>query len=415
MSVRDVLIVGGGPAGLATAIASRHHRPRLPGCRERRLVDAIFRFPSHMVFFTTPELLEIGGLPLTTPYEKPTQARGAALLPQGRGHLPAAGGLSRGGDRGRTRTAMAMTRIFVVETRSGRGSAASARRAHVVLAIGYYDRPNRLGVPGEDLPHVAHYYGEPHPYYRQRVVIVGGKNSAAKRRSNCYRAGAHVTLVHRGAALRRLGQVLGAARHRESHQGGIDRGAVRDASWRSVRPRVVVRRTGEARPRKIPAERVLLLTGYHADAGFLRGAGVELNPRRHPRHDAVTFETNVPNLFVAGGAARRQAHRHHLHRERPFSRRAGGHGLSRAPRPAAPADRDQADAPRSRRRRQPRSLRARGPAHEPAHPPQHRRGVRLRPQPRRRVLLRDGVPRRHRPRAPRAAVGPQPRIAWSTS
>ena len=122
--------------------------------------------------------------------------------------------------------------VFAVTTRSDRGVQRVRHARHVVFAIGYFDHPVMLGVPGEDLPHVHHYYGEPHPYYRQRVVIVGGGNSAAESALEMYRAGAHVTMVHRGPTLKSHDQVLGATRHREPHQGRIDCCAVQRVSDR---------------------------------------------------------------------------------------------------------------------------------------------------------------------------------------
>ena len=155
------------------------------------LVNSIFRFPRNMTFFTTPDLLEIGGLPFVTPYEKPTQWEALRYYRRVDRHLrPAASPWARRSAR--------------IERDGGGFRAARRRAAHdrraatVVLATGYYDHPNRLGIPGEDLPHVSHYYDEPHPFYRKRVVVVGGKNSAAIAALELLRAGAHVTLVHRG-------------------------------------------------------------------------------------------------------------------------------------------------------------------------------------------------------------------------
>ena len=159
------------------------------------LVNSIFHFPTHMVFFTTPELLEIGGLPLTTPFEKPTR-------------LEALRYYRRVVDTYALQIAfhervVAIDRdaegIFTVTTRTDRGVQRVREARAVVLAIGYSDNPNFLGIPGEDLPHVNHYFTESHPYYRQRVVVVGGKNSAAEASLEMFRAGVHVTLVHRHA------------------------------------------------------------------------------------------------------------------------------------------------------------------------------------------------------------------------
>ncbi|MEQ1913434.1 MAG: NAD(P)-binding domain-containing protein, partial [Vicinamibacterales bacterium] len=174
MPIRDVLIIGAGPSGLATAIAAKQLGLDYVVVEKEILVNSIFNFPTHMVFFTTPELLEIGGLPLTTPYDKPTRLEALRYYRkvvdtyqlQIAFHEQVVE-IEREGE------------IFVVTTES-KGSRRVREARAVVLAIGYFDRPNYLGVPGEDLPHVSHYYSDAHPYYRQRVVVVGGKNGAAE-------------------------------------------------------------------------------------------------------------------------------------------------------------------------------------------------------------------------------------------
>lgn len=299
MPARDVLIVGGGPSGLATAIACRHHGLDYQVLEQGALVDAIARFPTNMVFFTTPELLEVGGVPLTTPYEKPTRAEALryyrkvtdvfqlqvslheqvlAVEPDGHGD----------------------ERLFAVATRSRLGVERVRHARAVVLAMGYYGLPNLLGVPGEHLPHVSHYYSEPHPYYRQRVVIVGGKNSACEAALELYRNGAHVTMVHRG-------ETLGDSVKywvRPDIDNRIKEGtiAARFATRVvEIRPTEVVVETGSG-CETIAADSVLLLTGYRADPAFLRGIGIEVDvDTLVPRYDADTFETNVANVFIAGG------------------------------------------------------------------------------------------------------------------
>jgi thioredoxin reductase (NADPH) len=299
MPARDVLIVGAGPSGLATAIACRHHGLDYQVLEQGTLVDAVARFPTNMVFFTTPELLEIGGVPLTTPFEKPTRAEALryyrkvtdvfqlqvamheavlAIEPEGNGD----------------------DRRFVVQSRSRLGVERVREVRAVVLAMGYYGLPNLLGVPGEDLPHVSHYYGEAHTYYRERVVIVGGKNSACEAALELYRNGAHVTMVHRGAALGDSVKYW----VRPDIENRIKEGTIAARfSTRivEIRPTEVVVESADGRE-TIPADGVLLLTGYRADPAFLRAVGITLDPETLvPAHDPQTFETNVPNVFIAGG------------------------------------------------------------------------------------------------------------------
>lgn len=301
MSRRDVLIVGAGPAGLATAIAARQLGLDYQVVEQGSITDAIYRYPTHMSFFTTPELLEIGGMPLVTPYEKPTRLEALRYYRK----VVEAYQLQIALHEQVTSVSAADTPdgpVFEVESRGRLGQTRVRSSRAVVLAMGYFDHPNLLGVPGEDLPHVSHYYREAHPYYRQRVVVVGGKNSACETALELYRAGAHVTLVHRGATLGESVKYW----VRPDIENRIRNGSI--PAWFStevveIRPtEVLVRRVGQAGTEAIPAEGVLLLTGYHADAAFLRRAGVDVDPESLvPSHDVHTFETNVPNLFIAGG------------------------------------------------------------------------------------------------------------------
>jgi len=293
--LHDLLIVGAGPSGLATAIAAKQHGLNALVVEKGVLVNSIFRFPTHMVFFTTPELLEIGGLPLVSPYEKPTRLEALRYYRRvvDTLALPVVYGetideVERGADG-----------VFTVVTSAGPVRRVRQARA-VVLAIGYYERPNRLGVPGEDLPHVSHFYSEAHPYYRRRVVIVGGKNSAAEAALELFRAGAQVTLVHRRAA---LGDSI-KYWVRPDIENRIREGSVParfETRVVEITPRsVIVERHGVRD--ELPADDVLLLTGYHPDVDLMRRAGIECDVETlAPTMNPETFETNVPNLFLAGG------------------------------------------------------------------------------------------------------------------
>jgi thioredoxin reductase (NADPH) len=296
MSVYDVLIVGAGPAGLAAAIAAREHGLDYVVLEKGALVNSIFHFPTHMVFFTTPELLEIGGLPFVSPFEKPTRVEALRYYRRvvDSLQLRVELGITVCGVERREQDG-----LFLVHTKVDEAPAVRRARA-VILAIGYYDHPNLLGVPGEDLSGVSHYYGEAHPFYRKEVVIVGGGNSAVEAALELYRAGAKVTLVHRNAAFNRSIKywVLPDLENR------IKEGSIAARMNRRVveiRPgEIVVDHEGTLE--SLPADQVFLLTGYRTDAALLQRAGVEVDACTWiPAHNPETYETSVPNLFLAGG------------------------------------------------------------------------------------------------------------------
>jgi thioredoxin reductase (NADPH) len=298
MPVRDLIIVGAGPSGLSAAIAAKQRGLDYQVLEQGLLVNSIFNFPPQMVFFTTPELLEIGGLPFVSPYEKPTRVEALRYYRR----VVDAFDLQISFHE----TVLSIEReaddVFALETRSGHGVRRARHARHVIFAIGYYDHPNRLNVPGEDLPHVFHYYQEPHPFYRQRVVIVGGGNSAAESALELYRAGAQVTIVHRGPELKSTIKYW----VRPDIDNRIKAGSIAahfDTCLVEIQPTaVVIRAGGTGRDETLPADAVFLLTGYRADSELMTRAGVELNAREAPVCDPETFETNVKGLFVAGGA-----------------------------------------------------------------------------------------------------------------
>ena len=305
MSLRDVIVIGAGPSGLSAAFAAKRRGLDYQVLEQGVLVNSIYRFPPHMVFFTTPELLEIGGLPFVSPYEKPTRLEALRYyrkvvdtfdLQIAYDETVTSVELEKAGRAGEA----GGEDFFSIETRSSRGVRRSRDARTVIFATGYYDHPVMLNIPGEDLPHVNHFYTDPHPFYRKRVVVVGGGNSAAEAALELYRAGASVTLVHRGPEMKSTIKYW----VRPDVENRFKEGSIAtrfNSLVQEIRPTSIIVQTKDG-TEELSADAVFLLVGYRADTDLFVRAGVQLTEREGPVHDTETFETNVPGLYVAGGA-----------------------------------------------------------------------------------------------------------------
>jgi bacillithiol disulfide reductase len=294
METYDLLCIGAGPTGLACAIEARRAGMRPLVIDKGCLCNSIFNYPVNMVFFTTPELLEIGDLPLVSPAEKPTRVEALKYYRKAAEHYAL-----------ELRLFELVLRVegsdghFTVFTRTDKGVERHYRSKKIAVATGYYDLPNLLNVPGENLPHVSHYYTEPHEYWNENVVVIGGKNSAAEAALDLYRNGAKVTLAHRDA---HLGSTIKywvrpdiENRIKARQIEAMFETRVKEITRDEV---VVVNGAGEKR---LPARRVFALTGYHPDYSFIEGLGVRLDPEtRKPALDPNTLESNVPGIHLAG-------------------------------------------------------------------------------------------------------------------
>jgi thioredoxin reductase (NADPH) len=290
----DVICIGAGPTGLACAIEAKRAGLRALVVDKGCLCNSLFHYPVNMVFFTTPELMEIGDLPMTTTGEKPTRGEALKYYRKAAEHYALELRLYESVER-----VTGADGKFTVHTRTAVGEQKSYSARKIVVATGYYDLPNRLGVPGEDLPHVSHYYTEAHAYWGQDVVVVGGKNSAAEAALDLWRSGARVTLVHRHAE-------LGASIKywvRPDIENRIKAGqiaALFEAEIMRIEADAVLVKNARGSSR-VPATAVFLLTGYHPDFDFLRGQGIALDESTmKPNCDAETLESNVPGVYLAG-------------------------------------------------------------------------------------------------------------------
>jgi thioredoxin reductase (NADPH) len=290
----DVICVGAGPTGLACAIEVKRAGLRPLVIDKDVLCNSIYHYPVNMVFFTTPELLEIGDLPFVSAAEKPNRVEALKYYRKCVEHYDL-----------ELRLGEMVTRVeggdgdFRVHTKTQDGAMEQYEARKLIVATGYYDLPNCLGVPGEDLPHVSHYYTEPHPFWRRDVVVIGGKNSAAEAALDLYRTGARVTLVHRRAE---LGSTI-KYWVRPDIENRIKAGQIK-ALFNTHVVRITpnfVHVTGPGGEKMLPAAEVFALTGYHPDFDFLRQLGVKLDSETNkPALDPQTLESNVPGLYLAG-------------------------------------------------------------------------------------------------------------------
>src|SRR6266702_1432278 len=290
----DIICIGAGPTGLATAIEAKRAGMQPLVIEKACLCNSLYHYPVNMVFFTTPELLEIGNLPLVSAAEKPTRGEALKYYRKAAEYYELDLRLYErvihvDGNDGN----------FRVVTRTEEGEEKRYRGKKIALATGYYDLPNLLGVPGEDLPHVSHYYTEPHPFWKQDVVVIGGKNSAAEAALDLYRNGARVTLVHRRAE-------LGATIKywvRPDIENRIKAGQIKALFNTNVKKitRDDVTVANGAGEKRLPAKQVFALTGYHPDFAFIESLGVKLDPQtKKPAMNPETHESNIPGVYLAG-------------------------------------------------------------------------------------------------------------------
>jgi len=299
MQQEDVIIIGAGPCGLAAAIELKQLGLRTLIIEKRNIVHSISQYPTYMNFFSSPEMLEIGDIPFTTANEKPSRLealnyyRTAAQRHQLCVHpYTAVTEINRDESGG-----------FILETTDRFGEQRAFKCRDVVIATGYFDHPNELGIPGEELDKVSHFFRESHPYVGMEVAIIGGSNSAIDAALELERVGAKVTVIYRGD------QYSSSIKPwvRPIFESKASKGAIQ----MRFQSRVIsisnkeIEVAGPNGTEKLANDFVLALTGFHPDRGFLTKAGVTLEDEGYPTFDSETMESNVPGIYLAGVVASR--------------------------------------------------------------------------------------------------------------
>ncbi len=290
----DAIVVGAGPTGLACGIELQQRGVRTLLIEKGCVVNSIYHYPTNMVFFTTPELLEIGNIPMTSLNEKPNRNEALKYYRRVADHFKL-----DIHDYERVETIGGVDNAFQVFTTDRLEQNHTYHARKVILATGYYDVPNLLHVPGEELNKVLHYYKEPHPYYNHDVAVIGAKNSAAIAALELFWTGARVTLIHRGTGISEKVKYW----IKPNIENRIKCGEIQayfQSEVAEIRPDSLLLRTpsGEV---TIKNDFLFALTGYSPDLKFLNAIGITLDLKtQRPRSDPQTLESECPGIYLAG-------------------------------------------------------------------------------------------------------------------
>lgn len=290
MEILDILIIGAGPIGLNCAIEAQKNNLSYLIIEKGTIVNSLYHYPLYMRFFSTAEKLEIDGTPFISPAPKPGRQEALEYYQ----------GIARQKDLNihlyeKVVKVFKIDDVFEIETTKGNYFA-----KNVVIATGFYDIPNLMNIPGENLPKVKHYYTEPYPYARQKVVIIGSSNSAVDAALETYRKGAEVTMIIRHSEISKSVKYW----VKPDIENRISEGSITahfNAEILEVKEQSVIFKDHGHQIHEIENDFVLAMTGYLPDFEFLRNSGIELNGDcLNPQYNMETMETNISNLYLAG-------------------------------------------------------------------------------------------------------------------
>lgn len=292
----DVIIIGAGPTGLSCAVECKKIGLNALTIEKGALTNSIYHFPSNMIFFTSSDLLEIGEIPFSTTNPKPTREEGLNYYKRVVQHYHL-----NIHTQEKVLSVDKKEEAFIVQTKTQLGETYTYRSRFVIVATGYYDHPNMLNIPGEDLPKVSHYYTDPHPFFDKDVLVIGGKNSACIAALELYRYGARVTMVHRRAEIKEnvkywiLPDIVNRIK-----EGAIKihpNSVVTNISAKSV----AIENIASKETTEVANDFVFALTGYHPDTALLKSCRISVDSvSLVPEHKPESLETNVEGLYVAG-------------------------------------------------------------------------------------------------------------------
>ncbi|EWG10817.1 YpdA family putative bacillithiol disulfide reductase [Cytobacillus firmus] len=286
----DAIIVGGGPCGLAAAIALQEAGKTPLVIEKGNIVNAIYHYPTHQTFFSTSEKLEIGGVPFITENYKPKRNQALTYYRE----VVKRKSIKINAYEKVLNVKKNQSNSFEVQTDKGHYTA-----GNVIIATGYYDNPNYMGIPGEDLPKVFHYFKEAHPFFDKDVAVIGGKNSSVDAAIELVKAGARVTVIYRGTEYSPSIKPWILPEFEALVRNGVIKMEF-NAHVKEISENKLLY-TVDGKTFTIKNDFVFAMTGYHPDHGFLRSMGIQINDETgRPQFNPETMETNVPGIFIAG-------------------------------------------------------------------------------------------------------------------